>query len=229
MYGHAADALERLSDWQRRVRAVSDTGVRLRTLRDTLTVELERVEQETLDLEQRVTLLLKVGELFRALMDHLVTDQVKAIEGVITDGLRTILFDQKLAFEAEVGTRYNKVSIDFFLRQGDGALAIRDKPLEGFGGGPVSVASLLLRVLTLIRLGRKPLLFLDETLSAVSDEYIDTTGRFLKYLAENAGVDILLVTHKQGYLDHADMAYRGYEIREDDGSCHFALKTLRGI
>lgn len=228
MQGHAADAVEGLSDWQRRVRAVSDQGIRIATRRDALTSDLTRTEEEIEVLSQRITRLLKVGELFRALMDRLVASQVRSIETIVTDGLHTIFFDQSLTFEAEIGTRYNKVAIDFLMRQGEGALAIRDKPMEGFGGGPVSVASLLLRVLTLLRLGRKPMLFLDETLSAVSDEYVDTTGRFLKRLAASAGVDILLVTHKQAYLDNADNAYRGQEVCTEDGAKHLALKQLRG-
>jgi ABC-type bacteriocin/lantibiotic exporter with double-glycine peptidase domain len=72
------------------------------------------------------------------------------------------------------------------------------------------------------------LLFLDETLSAVSDEYIDLTGRFLKRLAASAIIDVLLVTHKQGYLDNADLAYRGHEQIIEDGSRHLVLKQLRG-
>jgi ABC-type branched-subunit amino acid transport system ATPase component len=210
------------------VRAVSDQGIRLATRRDALATDLARTEEEIEALSRRVTCLLKVTELFQALMNRLVTDQVKTIERIVTDGLHTIFFDQELTFEAEIGTRYNKVAIDFLMRQGEGALAIRDKPLEGFGGGPVSVASLLLRVLTMLRLGRKPILFLDETLSAVSDEYVDTTGRFLKRLAASAGIDILLVTHKQAYLDNADAAYRGQEVCVEDGSKHLGLKQLRG-
>ena len=228
MQGNTVNAVEGLIGWQQRVRALSDAGLKLSTRRDTLEADLVRVEREAADLDQSIALLIKVSELFRVLMDQLVKDQVKSIEAVVTDGLQTIFFDQKLYFEAEVCTRYNKVAIDFMMRQGDGPLAIRDKPMEGFGGGPVSVASLLLRVLTLIRLGRRPLLFLDETLSAVSDEYIDPTGRFLKRLAESAKIDILLVTHKQGFLDNADHAYRGHEVSQDDGTCHLALKQLRG-
>ena len=228
MQGDAVHAVEGLSDWRRRVRAISDTSLQLVTRRDTIAADLERVEREAESLALRITLLLKVGELFRTLMDRLVTDQVRAIESVVTDGLRTIFFDQVLAFEAELGTRYNKISIDFLLKQGEGALAIRDRPLEAFGGGPVSIASLLLRILTMIRLGRRPLLFLDETLSAVSDEYVDLTGRFLKKLAASAMIDVLLVTHKTAYMDNADLAYRGHEQIADDGSRHLLLKQLRG-
>ena len=214
--------------WSKRVRDITDLGLQLTTRRDTLMQDLKSIRREAEALEEQYTLLLKVGELFRALMDKLVTDQLKLLESVVTDGLRTIFFDQELTFEADLATRYNKVAIDFQLRQGDGPLAIRGSPMESFGGGPVSVASLLLRVLTLMRLKRYPLLFLDETLSAVSDEYVDITGLFLKRLAAKTGIDVLLVTHKQGFLEHADYAYRGVEAVTLSGARHLTLKQLRG-
>lgn len=221
-------SVERLTTWSRRVRNLSNLGLQLTTRRDTLVQDLKGIRQEAEALEAKYILLLKVGELFRALMDKLVTDQLKLLESVVTEGLRTIFFDQALTFEAELATRYNKVAIDFQLRQGEGPLAIRGNPMESFGGGPVSVASLILRVLTLIRLKRYPLLFLDETLSAVSDEYVDVTVAFLKRLAEKTGIDILLVTHKHGFLENADYAYRGAIATNTDGVEHLTLKQLRG-
>ena len=80
----------------------------------------------------------KVGELFRLLMDLLVVKQVRSVENVVTEGLRTIFHDLELAFEADVGPKYGKVSVEFFIRQGakDDPLSHRGRPLEAFGGGP---------------------------------------------------------------------------------------------
>ena len=217
-----------ITTWSRRVRDLSDRSVRIATLRDQLIVDLSTIEREIVDLSERSCLLQKVGELLRALLDRFVADQVHDIESIVTDGLQAIFHDQVLKFQAEISAKYNKVSIDFSLRQGDGPLAIEGKPLDSFGGGPSSVASLLLRILTLLRLHRRPVLFLDETLSAVSDEYVDQTGQFLRRLAEQVGVDILLVTHKHSFLDHANAAYRGTETIEMDGSRHLVLKQVRG-
>jgi ABC-type thiamine transport system ATPase subunit len=82
--------------------------------------------------------------------------------------------------------------------------------------------------MTLLRLKRWPILFLDETLAAVSDDYLDPTGGFLKKLAAATKIDVLLVTHKQAFLDHAQVAYQGTEEFRDDGSWSLALKRLRG-
>jgi hypothetical protein len=196
-------------------------------LRDRVKADIALVEAERETLSQRLVLLLKVGELFRALMDRLVSAHVDAIRHIVSEGLATIFHDQKLSFEADVGVKYNKVSIEFMLRQGEGPTAIEGKPLEAFGGGPSSVSSLLLRVLTLMRLKVAPVMFLDETLSAVSDEYIDQTGRFLAHLAARTGADVLLVTHKQAFLEHADIAYQGSEVVvAADGSRRLAIKVV---
>jgi ABC-type uncharacterized transport system ATPase component len=224
VYSDEIHALERLTS---RVRNLSETSVRVKALRGRDVETLVSVEAEMVELSAKVNTLLKVNELFRSLMDRLVTDQVKVIESIVTEGLGTIFHDQKLSFEAEIGSRYNKIAIDFRLKQGEGALAIVGKPLESFGGGPSSVASLLLRVLTLLRLGRKHVLFLDETLAAVSDEYVDLTGKFLRRLASNAGVDILLVTHKQSFLEHANRAYQGSEVTGPDDSHKLTLKAVK--
>lgn len=229
MSGDALRPQLHLSDWRQRTRALNETAVRLQAVRDRLAEDLAARRQEVERLTIRIDKLGKVGELLRALMDKLVLDQVRTIEGVVTEGLRAIFPDLDMAFEAEVGTKYNKIAIDFFIRQGVDEAAVRGSPLESFGGGPTSVSSLILRLLALLRLKRFPLLLLDETLAAVSDEYIDDAGAFLRKLAASTGIDILLVTHKASFLDHAQNAFQGYEDSdESDGSWSLGLRRIRG-
>ena len=217
-----------LTDWRKRAKTLTDTATRLQGVRDRLTDELSDRQREVEALSLRIDKLTKVGELLRALMDRLVLDQVKTIEGVVTEGLHAIFPDLALAFEADVGTKYNKIAIDFFIKQGTDELSVRGAPMESFGGGPTSVSSLILRILSLLRMKRFPVLFLDETLAAVSDEYIDDAGQFLRKLAASTGLDILLVTHKSGFLEHATNAFQGFEDTDDDGSWSLGLRRIRG-
>jgi hypothetical protein len=224
MSGNPLHALDELSS---RAQRVVKSAERLKVVRGLLEKEILVGQRTVDDLTAKIEVLLKVGELFRALMDKLVLGQVRMVEGVVTKGLQTIFFDQELAFESEIGQRYNRIAIDFCLRQGsDDKMVIRGHPLEAFGGGPASVSSLLFRILTLLRLKRWPFLLLDETLAAVSDEYVDQTGSFLQKLAASANIDILLVTHKQAYLEHAHVAYQGGEDTSEDGSRSLSLKCL---
>jgi DNA repair exonuclease SbcCD ATPase subunit len=227
--GDALHAQQGLT-WRRRVQTLNRNAARIQAIRDQIVGDLEGKQREVEALSRQIERLTKVGELLRVLMDKLVTDQVRTIEGIVTEGLRAIFFDQQLTFEAEISQKYNKVAIDFFFRQGSETMAVRGHPLESFGGGPSSIASLVLRLLAILRLKRAPVLFLDETLGAINgDEYIDAAGQFLKKLAATTGIHILYVSQKQAFLDHADLAYQGHSVTEEtNGSWSLGLRRMRG-
>lgn len=212
------------SEHRVRVRAAVQRATELRTLRDSLQRDHKALGEEVNRLTSRLDTLSKVGELFRALMDRLVMEHVKSIESVVTEGLRTIFVDQNLTFEAKVSQRYNKIAIDFGLREDDEKMSVSAHPLEAFGGGPTSVVSIILKVLAMRRLGKWPLLALDETLGGVSEEYVDRTGLFLQELAQKTGFAILLITHKEAFLDHATVGYRAKQKIEEDGTRRLQLQ-----
>lgn len=224
----SGDAVHAVAGVDARVRSLGERAARLSALRERLSSEVERTEQEIIALGVRMEKLGKVSELFRLLLDLMVEKEVRAVENVVTDALQTIFYDRQLSFEAEVTTKYNRPSVEFYLRQGakDNPLGHRGNPLEAFGGGPSSVASLLLRIMTVLRKKLYPLLALDESLNAVSDEYIEHTGKFLQNLAEKMGFDILLVTHKTAFLDHADNGLRAEDDQLEDGTRRLALRRL---
>ena len=215
--------------WKARVEALKTSATRVQTRRDALVHQRERTSREIVSLTDRVEKLTKTGELLRALMDKLVVDQVKAIESIVTEGLKSIFFDLDLAFQAEVGQSRGKIAIDLLVKRSQNDIEIVGPPLETTGGGVSSIASLTLRLLALLRLKKFPILLLDETLSAVSDYYVDQTGQFLGKLAETTNIPILLVTHNQAFLDHAKTAYQGCEEQSTDSpSWSLGLKRLRG-
>jgi hypothetical protein len=223
----SSDALRAVEAIER-VRRLAGRANKASALRDHLVRDRTRVAAEAERLGAEIEKLLKVEELFRALIDHLVVHQVRALESVVTDGLQTIFHDQDLHLESDIEAKYGKVSIDFKLRQGatEDPMTIRGSPLESFGGGPSSVVALILRVLTLLKLKRLPFLVLDETLLAVSDEYCAATGKFLQALAKTMDLHFLLITHKPAYLDYAHRAYQGREEMQEGGQRVLRVKAL---
>jgi DNA repair ATPase RecN len=229
MHGDSVHAVVRVTDaWKTRVEALKTSATRVQTRRDSLVQQRDKTAREITVLSERVEKLSKTGELLRLLMDKLVMDQVKAIESIVTEGLKSIFFDIDLSFQAEVGQSRGKVSIDLLVKRTQNDIEIVGPPLETTGGGVSSIASLTLRLLALMRLKKFPVLFLDETLSAVSDYYVDQTGQFLRKLSETTNIPILLVTHNQAFLDHAKSAYQGFEEQSSDTTWSLGLKRLRG-
>jgi DNA repair exonuclease SbcCD ATPase subunit len=225
MHGDVLLDLDGLSDLERRVRAVQNTRTRLTTLRDQIDTDLAEREREVQLLVSEIELLSKVGELFKVLLDQLIEKQVRIVEKIATKGLQTVFYDNSLSLEADVDPKYNKIAIEFFIRKGhkDNPSSHRGRPLDSFGGGPSSFISLVLRILAVKKLKLWPVLLLDESLGAVSDEYIDLTGQFIRAFAEKLGFDIILVTHKPAFLDHAHTAYRCTEETEEDGASTYVV------
>lgn len=222
----SSDTLHALSGLIARLRQLELKAERLVTLRDRLRTQGSQIRKQIDHLDHQSLMLDQTGQGLRKLMDLLINDQVEALRKIVGEGLEAIFHDLDLSFEAELVPKHGKVWIEFYIREGkpENPLSIRGKPLDSFGGGPCSVASLIIRLMTMVKLKRIPILVLDESLGAVSEEYVERTGHFLRQLAKETGIDVLLVTHKQGYVTHANRAYRCVEVVEG-GRRHL---TLRG-
>jgi hypothetical protein len=214
-----------VADLTRRTDLVVQKAVKLHTLRDSVQSDADSCAKKIRDLDAEIEILSKVGELFHILMDQLVNQQVRSVERVATEGLHTVFHDLNLSLESDVGPKYNKISVEFAIRRGtlDDPFSHVGPPLDSFGGGPSSVVSLILRILAIKKLKLWPFLILDESLAAVSDDYVDAAGRFIRDLADRLGFDVLLVTQKTAFLDHAHSAYRCQEEEVSDGT-HLVLR-----
>lgn len=206
-----SDQSSTVSGLRARLRAVDTRLSKATALRDRMASEMSRKQAEIAELEVKSEQLAKVVILLRQLLDKMVDKQIRLVEDVATEGLRSVFYDQVLALEAEVTQKYNRTHIEFFIRQGakDDPMSHRGSPLASFGGGPSSVASLALRVLAVLRLKLFPFLALDEALGAVSPEYVEPTSRFIRGLSQKMGIDTFMVTQEHSFVEHADRAYSG--------------------
>jgi DNA repair ATPase RecN len=140
-----------------------------------------------------------------ALLQQTSAANLKAIEELVTSGLQAIFEDLALSFRFEVDqARGQQTLTPVLASHGEETGPI----LDSHGGGPAQVVALLLRLVTVHRLGLFPLVVLDEALNMVSDQYISNCATFLKGLCTRLGLDILLVTHKDAFAAEATRAYR---------------------
>ena len=132
----------------------------------------------------------------------------RQVEGLVTRALQAI-FEENLSFHLVPAVKANRVEIDFMLRSKleDGSEV--DTPVIGArGGGMAAVVGFVLQlVVLLLTPGARRILFLDETFGMLSAEYEGRMAEFLRQVADQAGVQIVLVTHSKAYDDAADMSY----------------------
>jgi len=163
----------------------------------------------------------KVVELFKLLIDKEITDNVQAVEKLLTEGLRAVFDDQDLWVQAEVEAKHGKVSVELVTHQRhpDGNV-VAGVSNEAFGGAVTTVQSVLLRLSVLLRRGLRPVIFLDESLPAINQTYIGNMSKFLQSLCSRMGVDILMVSHDPLLIE---AAHKAYQIRKDNGEATFHL------
>lgn len=203
--------------------------IRLKQLRDQAGLVRGRLDQvrntlagarsDVTRLSNEAELLDHVSETLRQFVDAEITDGVKAVEALQTEGLRAVFSDQDIRVRADVEVLRGKVNVSLVTvqRKADGT-EVEGETLDGFGGSVSTIQSILLRLAIIFRRGLRPVLFLDETLPAFDDKYVHSMAAFLKMLCKRLGVDILLVTHNTALIEASD---RAYKIRWDDDSSTF--------
>ena len=165
-------------------------------------------DAEILRLENEDATLRLVAGLIRSLADAEVKEGIEAVTKLQTEGLQEIFFDQNLSLEAEVTEERGKVAVNLLTVDATSDdYEIKDDPLETMGGAVATVESVLLRVIVILRRQMRPVLLLDETLSAVAKGYIERIAGFLTTLCSRLDMDILAVTHDPLLIDAAQKAY----------------------
>lgn len=189
-------------------------------LRQGVQAELQQNNDKIISLEQEESTLTLVAELLRHFIDREVTLGVEAVQNLQTEGLQAVFDDQDLHAKAEVEVSRGKVSVNLVTVQTRADGEIEGEGMDAFGGALVTLQSVLLRIIIIVRRGLRPLLVMDESLPAIEGGYLLNMGRFLSVLCAKLGVDILVVTHNPLLVDTADRAYR---ISLKDEAAHFQL------
>ena len=190
--------------------------------RDSLVQRQARIESEIKATEAEEFTLGLVTNLIRAMIDSEVTDSVEAIEKLQTEAMQAVFPDQKNSVKAEVTMQRGKVSVDLITNReyGDGTV-VSGTSLEAFGGALTTVQSVLLRITVMLRRGQRPFLVLDESLPAISKEYVTRMAEFLSLLCKRLDMDILVITHDERLIEYANRAYR---VAQKAGKTKFTLQ-----
>ena len=82
-------------------------------------------------------------------------------------------------------------------------------PMDAVGGGVVDLACFALRVAcwSMEVPRRRPVLILDEPFRHLSSSLIPAAADMLKAVAEHLGLQIIMVSHKDGLFDAADKVF----------------------
>lgn len=192
---------------------IAETGRKLEQHKGQVYALAERGKQlqaEIDELAQIADLHAKAGYVLTAIGEQRQDTAQRAIETLVTEGLHSI-FGDDLSFHLVPGVRAKTPVVDMIVRSqlADGTTVDTDV-LDARGGGLAAVVGFLLRlvILLLSRQRQDTVLLLDETFAHVSADYLPRLIEFLKDLVAKTGVQIVMVTHDESFLDAADTVYR---------------------
>lgn len=179
--------------------------MKLSAYRDFIKTQMDTTINKSDALRKRSDLLQRASDVFKEWLDDSLKHNIEAISDLVTTGLRYIIHDQKLTFKIKQEMKFNRLSMRFVIED-DG---VEGDPMASFGGGAVLISSLILRLAVMSRLGMGNLLLLDESMPALANKYVPAAASFMRQLSEQTGINILMVTHNDEFLDHAHQTYEG--------------------
>jgi len=181
------------------------------------------IETEVAQLEEDIGVYQKASVVLKGLLQDMVEENLKAIDKLVTEGLRRVFHDQvDIEFKSTLVEKHNQLQISFETIQGNAS----GKAMDSFGASVTVVESLLLRIIVILKMGLAPVLLLDESLAQVSVHYREGLGKLIKSLCKDLDLTILLVTHQQEFQETADVVYRA-DATEDGKVRTLTLKCIK--
>jgi len=135
-------------------------------------------------------------------------------EQLISYGLTLVFGDRFKQFRLNAGVERNQVVLNpTLVFEVDEGIPVTSDIMGAQGGGPADCVGFMLKLLVLIFNGRdkvRPVLFMDETFSHLSEEYLPAMAAVIRKFVDEMGNDlqIVLVTHQPTFADVADVVYR---------------------
>jgi len=172
--------------------------------RSVLQGRLKKLENDRGTLAHDIELTRKAEEALLHLSTALLGQSTGSIDEMVTRGLQAVFDDQSLEFRTVLTKMRGKTNAKFELLEDGQAAPI----LTSYGGGVLCVIGVFLRVMTVIVLGMRKVLFLDETMAHLSEEYIPNLSSFLRTLCDELEFEIVMVTHQPEFAANATVQYK---------------------
>ena len=188
-----------------RLRKIQNEVVKLQTYKDLLASQVTAADVIEKDLRYKADLYQKCTELFKTWLEESLDKNVSSMAKLATTGLKHVIGDQELEFHISQDPQKNRLAMKFLLEE-DGT---EGSPLDSFGGGAAVIISLVLRLAVMARMNMGNLLLLDESMASLANMYVPSCAEFMRQLAEQTGINILMVTHNPEFISHAHIAYEG--------------------
>ena len=151
------------------------------------------------DLEDRAKRLTEVKNIIQTVAKDTQTNLEEHISNVCSIALESI-FDDPYEFKLMYEIKRNRTEAKLTLIK-DGE---EIEPMYGAGGGVVDVVAFALRIALLLLSNNSKVIVLDEPFRFLSKDLQPKAGIMLSQLSENLGIQFIMVTHNEAFVEQAD-------------------------
>jgi len=182
---------------------------------DRLAAEKRAGEEKLARVKIEEAVVIQTREVFQSAAEKAREQAKEGMERVVSWALQSV-FGPEISFEVSLEERREQPEADFFaVSTYGGTTPVRTEPTEARGGGVVDVISLALRCVLLERTRMGGPLILDEPGKHVSEEYARALGELIRAMSEEAGRQIIIITHNTELAETGEIAYR-VELRNGE-------------
>jgi predicted ATP-dependent endonuclease of OLD family len=145
-------------------------------------------------------------EIFVNLSGRFESQFIGTVQAVVQRGLQSV-FGPGIDFNIERGMYGKQPTMNFKIVTKDSG---EQDLIDSHGGGLVTLAGLIVRVVVvrLLKHSQAQILFLDEPLAMLSAQYREPAAQLLRDLANDLGMQIVMVTHHDEFSEYADTVVR---------------------
>ena len=189
-------------------------ALQLKSKYETLLTQLSSVETQKEDLKTKMKVLYDKVETYensieymKKLIDVLSRKHINHLETLLNSAVQSIFYDKDYKIEFEISEYRNNNNLTIYLIETleDGSEIKTDIKNNGFG--LKSIIGLILQVYFIMYHNQSRILFMDESLSAISTNYIEYVRELIKSLTKEYGFIFILVNHDPRWNDLADRVY----------------------
>jgi hypothetical protein len=189
----------------------------------------KELQQEVVKLKEDSAVYADVAALFQTFSEQEQKVVQAKFEQLISYGLTLVFENRFKQFKLNAGIERGQVVMNpTLVFEVDGGIEVTSGIIGAHGGGPADVIGFMLKLLVVIFHGKdkvRPVIFLDETFSHLSDEYLPAMAQVIRKFVDELGADLqlVLVTHQKDFADVADVAYK-FSLNEE--TKHTAVERL---
>lgn len=167
-----------------------------------ITTNINDLNKANESIKENVNLLTQSLDVMKSCITKLSEGHISHLNDLVNSMLRQVFDDKDYAVEFQLNDNKNGKILNILLKDriSDDEVIVTD--IHDNGGGLQTIIGFILQVYFIIYFNQEHILFLDESLSALSSEYIPNLIAFMGSLVEKYDFIFVSVIHDKRFIDN---------------------------